>query len=81
VQDSRRDTVANDQDRRDDVSEGDMLGGIARGPIVQPDEDRDLVRDREDESVTSDMPEESTRAEDRDRYGVPDPNRAINVRD
>ena len=69
-----------DQDQRDDTS-GDMLGGIARGPIVQSDTDRDLVRDRDEESSTSDISEERTRAEDRDRYGVPDPNRGLNVRD
>jgi len=73
--------VANDQNRRDDTSEGDMLGGIARGPVVQSDEDRELVRDHEGESATGDTAEEPTRAEDRDRYGVPDPNRGINVRD
>jgi hypothetical protein len=70
-----------DHDQPDQAAAGDMLGGIARGPIVQSDEDRDLVKDREDGSVSSDMPEESTRAEDRDRYGIPDPNRGLNVRD
>jgi hypothetical protein len=69
-----------DKDQRDDAASGDLLGGIARGPIVQSDTDRDLVRDRE-ESSTSDISEERTRAEDRDRYGIPDPNRGLNVRD
>ena len=72
-----------DERRQDEDTTGDMLGGIARGPIVQTDADREIARegDRGDDAGVDPAGDVRTRTDDRSKYGVPDPNQGLNVRD
>jgi hypothetical protein len=70
------------RDEEDTATAGEMLGGIARGPITQTDADREIARSTDRDAHAVDPADDAvTRAEDRSKYGVPDPNQGLNVRD
>ncbi len=71
-----------DERRQDEDTTGDMLGGIARGPLVQTETDREIARSGDRDTHAVDPGDDAqTRAEDGSKYGVPDPNQGLNVRD
>jgi hypothetical protein len=71
-----------DENRDADLQSGDILG-VARGPIVQTDEDK-AVRDNDVDSGSTGHTDEEIRSErttTQTRYGVPEPPSGLHIED
>jgi uncharacterized protein (UPF0254 family) len=72
-----------DENRDADLQSGDILG-VARGPIVQTEEDKAVARDSDVDSGSTGQSDEEIRSErttTQTRYGVPEPPQGLHIED